>query len=394
VAEADAFLSALAPEDRPGGAERERRESERRESERRDAVRREARVLADKERALERAEAERERERSRELARLREEVRRRQRDLERDLREESASDSDAEPPLSPAAAAEARSRKRYFRRRADERARVERRRLRLREVEEDEAEQRRAALEARDAARKAAEPAKGHKPATSLAQPADGAPPPPPPGPPPNSAPAPAPAPLVGLGLLRRPPAKKAAVAGSGLLTEAEEAPCSRTLVPLQYTEEELRAALVNEYEAAPEAPADAPQEAGVTHSGRREDKEARRRREREEKEARKSLMDLIEAIPTDRATLFAYAVDWDQFDRAGLRATVQRWVAKKVAELLGEAEPSLVEFITAQVAAHVQPEALLTELLAVLDDEAEAFVIKLWRMVIFELKRESHHHT
>jgi len=381
VAEAEAFLSALAPEER-GGAERERREAERREAERREAERREARALAERERQLERAEAERERERAREASRLRDEARRRQRELERDLREQSESDSGASPPAG-AAALEARKRKRYYRRRADERARAERRRLRLREMEEDEAELRRAALVEQEAARRAAEA----QAQAAAAPPLPSCPPPPLPAPP--LAAGPAAAPVVGLGLLRRPAAKKAGAAGAALFSEAEEAPRERALVPLQYTEEELRAALVNEYEAAPEAAGEAPpgMEAGA-RGGRREEKEARRQREREEKEARKRLMELIEAIPTERAALFAYPISWERFDQAGLRATVQRWAAKKVAELLGEAEPSLVEFITAQVAAHAQPEALLAELLPVLDEEAEAFVIKLWRMVIFEVAR------
>jgi len=198
-------------------------------------------------------------------------------------------------------------------------------------------------------------------------------------------------APVVGMGLLRRPVAKKAPVAGGALFAELEEAPRARTLIPLQYTEEELRSALVNEYEIAPEAPLEAATgaEADAARGGRRDDKDARRRREREEKDARKGLMELIEAIPTERSALFAYPVDWAVFDASGLRDTVQRWVAKKVSDLLGEAEPSLVEFITAQTAAHAQPEALLGELDAVLDDEAEAFVIKLYRMVIFETLRK-----
>jgi RNA-binding protein 25 len=185
-----------------------------------------------------------------------------------------------------------------------------------------------------------------------------------------------APALGVGLGFRKRAPVKKVVALNASIFGEEEAAPQKRTLVPIEYTEEELRAALVNEYAAAEGA------EAG--DGPKKQERDSRKRRDAE-RDAKKSLLSLIDSIPTGRAELFAHPVDWAVFDSLRLAETVSRWAAKKVAELLGEAEPSLVEFVTAQTAAHCAPDALLTELQDVLDDEAEAFVVKLWRLIIFE---------
>jgi hypothetical protein len=69
-----------------------------------------------------------------------------------------------------------------------------------------------------------------------------------------------------------------------------------------------------------------------------------------------------------------------------------QAWVSKKVAELLGAEEPSLVKFIGSKLNAHASCEALVTELAPVLDDDndkqAEKFVLKLQRLLILETKK------
>ena len=55
------------------------------------------------------------------------------------------------------------------------------------------------------------------------------------------------------------------------------------------------------------------------------------------------------------------------------------------------EEEPSLVEFIVEKVGEHVGAESMCEELQPVLDSEAEAFVIKLWRMLLYEILKLKH---
>ena len=355
-------------------AERQRqldRERDRREWERKEEVRREERRLQELERSLDRSDAERERERQKEAERLREARRERQRELERDLQAGWATDEDA-------------VRRAALKRRRDARARDERRRKRQREREEDDAERRREEAEAVAAARRDALEAERMQEAAKAA-----------PAPPvaearhaaaPIQAAEPAAAEdvqmeegglpsgeavfvpgtsLGTLGFLKRAPAKRATVTAP-LFSEAEEAPARRTLVPLEYTEEELRASLVNEY-AQPEEPEPPAPGANAADELRHKERAERRRRATEERDAKRALLAMIDAIPTTKEALFAYAVDWAAFDKHAVSATVAAWAGKKVAELLGEAEPSLVEFITSHTQRHVAPHVLLDELQVVL---------------------------
>jgi len=64
----------------------------------------------------------------------------------------------------------------------------------------------------------------------------------------------------------------------------------------------------------------------------------------------------------------------------------MKAWITKKVVEYLGEEEQTLINFITTKLNGRCKPKELLSELEAVLDDDAEQFVIKLWRMLIFSV--------
>lgn len=57
-------------------------------------------------------------------------------------------------------------------------------------------------------------------------------------------------------------------------------------------------------------------------------------------------------------------------------------WVTKKIVEYLGEEEPTLIDFVVNKMGDHMAPQEILGQLTFVLEDEAEVFVIKLWRCV------------
>ena len=54
--------------------------------------------------------------------------------------------------------------------------------------------------------------------------------------------------------------------------------------------------------------------------------------------------------------------------------------------EYLGEEEATLTEFIVGKLNTRCSPTDLLVELEAVLDEDAEPFVLKLWRLLIFSV--------
>jgi RNA-binding protein 25 len=134
----------------------------------------------------------------------------------------------------------------------------------------------------------------------------------------------------------------------------------------------------------------------------------------------------LIDTIPKTKEELFAYPVDWDiydkvrlfveiyglvqilymlhdtpyQYDRSyvlllascilqhELHERMRPWISKKITEFLGEEETTLVDFIVSNTCKHVTAASMLELLESILDDEAELFVLKMWRMLIFEVRR------
>lgn len=63
-------------------------------------------------------------------------------------------------------------------------------------------------------------------------------------------------------------------------------------------------------------------------------------------------------------------------------------WISKKITEFLGEEETTLVDYIVSSTQEHVTANEMLDRLQSILDDEAEMFVLKMWRMLIFEIKK------
>lgn len=105
----------------------------------------------------------------------------------------------------------------------------------------------------------------------------------------------------------------------------------------------------------------------------------------KEEKE--KQIRELISEIPTTKDALFAYEIDWSWVDPSLMDKRIRPWVNKKINEFIGEEEPALVDFICTKLAARSSAQLILNEVVMVLDEEAEVFVVKLWRLLIYEIK-------
>lgn len=132
---------------------------------------------------------------------------------------------------------------------------------------------------------------------------------------------------------------------------DEEEVPKKRKLVPLEYTHEERNA----------------------VHPARSaEDK-------------RKMVRALIEKIPTKKEDLFDFNLDWTMVDQTLMEKRIQPWITKKIVEYIGEDEPTLVEFICSKIMSKSSPERIFEDISMVLDDEAEVFVVKMWRLLIYE---------
>jgi len=100
----------------------------------------------------------------------------------------------------------------------------------------------------------------------------------------------------------------------------------------------------------------------------------------------------LVASIPTSRADVFAHPLDWSVYDAASIDDVARGWISKKLTTLLGESEPALVRFVVDKLGARASPESLVADLEPVLDAETDAFVLGLWRVLIFETKKAARH--
>ncbi|EOA33517.1 hypothetical protein CARUB_v10019840mg [Capsella rubella] len=96
----------------------------------------------------------------------------------------------------------------------------------------------------------------------------------------------------------------------------------------------------------------------------------------------------LIDTIPKTKEDLFSYEINWAMYDKHQLHERMRPWISKKIMEFLGEEEATLVDFIVSNTQQHVKASHMLELLQSILDEEAEMFVLKMWRMLIFEIKR------
>jgi RNA-binding protein 25 len=64
----------------------------------------------------------------------------------------------------------------------------------------------------------------------------------------------------------------------------------------------------------------------------------------------------------------------------------MRAWVKKKIFEFLGDEEQALIDFICKKLTERIAPHQLTEHLALVLEEEATEFVIRMWRMLIFNI--------
>ncbi|XP_075555501.1 RNA-binding protein 25-like isoform X5 [Dermacentor variabilis] len=126
------------------------------------------------------------------------------------------------------------------------------------------------------------------------------------------------------------------------------------------------------------------------------EDEEARQQQQQQQQqqvqhmnteEKRKHIKSLIDRIPTSKEELFNFNFDRSLVDNALMDKRIRPWINKKIVEYIGEEEPTLVDFICSKVLAGSAAQSILNDVSMVLDEEAEVFVVKMWRLLIYEIE-------
>ena len=99
---------------------------------------------------------------------------------------------------------------------------------------------------------------------------------------------------------------------------------------------------------------------------------------------------EIADMIPTSQEELFASSeFSWEAVAREGLlEGAIKAWCVKRMVGFYGQGETadSMARFVLQKLAAKCPPRELIAELVAVLDTEADQFVLRLWRMMVFLL--------
>lgn len=96
----------------------------------------------------------------------------------------------------------------------------------------------------------------------------------------------------------------------------------------------------------------------------------------------------IISSIPTDIKELFSYPIQWDFVDKYKIIDDLKDFISKKIKEIFSEEDPITIDFIYKKMLLHTTPQDLVNDL-EFLEKEAEVFTAKLWRMLIFKMKRK-----
>eukprot|EP00879_Flechtneria_rotunda_P001954 GHRR01002128.1.p2 GENE.GHRR01002128.1~~GHRR01002128.1.p2 ORF type:complete len:351 (+),score=168.60 GHRR01002128.1:2684-3736(+) len=202
--------------------------------------------------------------------------------------------------------------------------------------------------------------------------------------------------PTAGASLFGKRPNKAAVSALFG--DDEDEGTKRRKLVPIKYTEEEMRA-VEDHSQAVAEAAAGA---AAAASRGALAGNDAQQQQQPQQQNGgtvplyppgldiagRKAfLRQWMDTLPNTREALHAFPVRWQLMTDSSL-ANITAWVGKKVPELVGMEEPDLVEFITALVRRQAPAETMESELEPILANDTPSFVMKLKRMIIYECER------
>lgn len=91
--------------------------------------------------------------------------------------------------------------------------------------------------------------------------------------------------------------------------------------------------------------------------------------------------------MPQTKQDLWSYPVDWEMLSKSVIiERKIRPWLHKKSIEYMGEVEDNFINIIEIRLVKSSRPERIVRDLRELLEEEAEDFVVKLWKMLIFEL--------
>lgn len=99
---------------------------------------------------------------------------------------------------------------------------------------------------------------------------------------------------------------------------------------------------------------------------------------------------DGVLAIPDDKDSLFKWSVKWDALSEDIIEDSLKPFITSTIVEYLGVQEDDLIDFVLQHIRDHKAPEELVSELEMALDEDAEIFAKKVWKLLVQETEAAS----
>lgn len=99
---------------------------------------------------------------------------------------------------------------------------------------------------------------------------------------------------------------------------------------------------------------------------------------------------DGVLAIPDDKESLFKWGVKWNALSEDVIEDSLKPFITSTIVEYLGVQEDDLIDFVVQHIRDHKAPEELVSELEMALDEDAEVFAKKVWKLLVQETEAAS----
>ncbi|OCF75290.1 hypothetical protein I204_04143 [Kwoniella mangroviensis CBS 8886] len=96
-------------------------------------------------------------------------------------------------------------------------------------------------------------------------------------------------------------------------------------------------------------------------------------------------LLEIKKSLPTSRRDIFRAGIDWAAVNESTIKEKIKPFVEGKINEFLGELDQDLVEFVLEHLKDKKGSDDLVDGLEPILAEDAESFVLQLWKLLIFE---------
>ncbi|WWC88177.1 uncharacterized protein L201_003082 [Kwoniella dendrophila CBS 6074] len=96
-------------------------------------------------------------------------------------------------------------------------------------------------------------------------------------------------------------------------------------------------------------------------------------------------LLEIKKSLPERKRDIFRSSIDWAAIDQSTIQNKIKPFIDSKINDFLGELDQDLVEFVLEQLKDKKGSEDLIDGLEPILAEDAESFVVQLWKLLIFE---------